>query len=615
MAATLSSASKKPIRRVRFLNDDSGGSESTNVANDNRSDDYKSCKSGDSVTNDALLCRSGSSENREQKCSTSELKEIQLSVDDANQNITISSKAPIVVGNVDEEALFYPGGLVDGCHGENRRSHSFSGNLIGKELLSKSDAKKSTSPPSVVIGQETVRIKLNPRFSKSVRLASTDSDESLSEAQPLPKNAATESTISNPSIIVRPITNVTMCNVITDKKTTIVHRRTESFKQKKCTETLSSAKLVSVEKSKEENLPEQPVKITTVPVTYISTRQQSANAADVQALPDEASRESGFHIPKSRSLNATATTTSVRTISTGNLSEPFCYISKDQLQRGGVFEQGNRISKNTSEFISAVPQIRRTQGFQKVTRSCNTNMAMAMESPEKCHQLSRSLTSNAQAKERGVEMFMKQRERAEKYTIDENTPRRTQRPILVVPAAKPPLVQPSAAFKPASLIGMVRQLMLGENSFSCLDLCLDSVRDAADRKELLYELSSYGSNTPAYKRAASLGPEFKRIADASPIVFQNVSTVPASSSFNLSKQIRLKSAEPTFDSNTIEGQNRSTFCVKNNISDYPTENAMQPLYIQCNDRFMGNTFYPSPRKNFNTLPRGWKSQHPKERIL
>ncbi|KAL1245613.1 Synaptopodin 2-like protein [Trichinella spiralis] len=499
----------------------------------------------------------GSSENREQKCSTSELKEIQLSVDDANQNITIS---------------------IDGCHGENRRSHSFSGNLIGKELLSKSDAKKSTSPPSVVIGQETVRIKLNPRFSKSVRLASTDSDESLSEAQPLPKNAATESTISNPSIIVRPITNVTMCNVITDKKTTIVHRRTESFKQKKCTETLSSAKLVSVEKSKEENLPEQPVKITTVP-----------------ALPDEASRESGFHIPKSRSLNATATTTSVRTISTGNLSEPFCYISKDQLQRGGVFEQGNRISKNTSEFISAVPQIRRTQGFQKVTRSCNTNMAMAMESPEKCHQLSRSLTSNAQAKERGVEMFMKQRERAEKYTIDENTPRRTQRPILVVPAAKPPLVQPSAAFKPASLI--------------------DSVRDAADRKELLYELSSYGSNTPAYKRAASLGPEFKRIADASPIVFQNVSTVPASSSFNLSKQIRLKSAEPTFDSNTIEGQNRSTFCVKNNISDYPTENAMQPLYIQCNDRFMGNTFYPSPRKNFNTLPRGWKSQHPKERIL
>ncbi|KRY56961.1 hypothetical protein T03_11285 [Trichinella britovi] len=595
MAATLSSASKKPIRRVRFLNDDSGGSESTNVANDNRSDDYKSCKSGDSVTNDALLCRSGSSENRGQKCSRSELKEIQLSVDDANQNITISSKAPIVVGNVDEEALFYPGGLVDGCHAENRRSHSFSGNLIRKELLSKSDAKKSTSPPSVVIGQETVRIKLNPRFSKSVRLTSTDSDESLSEAQPLPKNAATESTISNPSIIVRPITNVTMCNVITDKKTTIVHRRTESFKQKKCTETLSSAKLVSVEKSKEENLPKQPVKITAVPVTYISSRQQSANAADVQTLPDEASRESGFHIPKSRSLNATATTTSVRTILTGNLSEPFCYISKDQLQRGGVFEQGNRISKNTSEFISAVPQIRRTQGFQKVTRSCNTNMAMAMESPEKCHQLSRSLTSNAQAKERGVEMFMKQRERAEKYTIDENTPRRTQRPILVVPAAKPPLVQPSAAFKPASLI--------------------DSVRDAADRKELLYELSSYGSNTPAYKRAASLGPEFKRIADASPFVFQNVSTVPASSSFNLSKQIRLQSAEPTFDSNTIEGQNSSTFSVKNNICDYPTENAMQPLYIQCNDRFMGNTFYPSPRKNFNTLPRGWKSQHPKERIL
>ncbi|KRX63240.1 hypothetical protein T09_6299 [Trichinella sp. T9] len=615
MAATLSSASKKPIRRVRFLNDDSGGSESTNVANDNRSDDYKSCKSGDSVTNDALLCRSGSSENRGQKCSTSELKEIQLSVDDANQNITISSKAPIVVGNVDEEALFYPGGLVDGCHAENRRSHSFSGNLIRKELLSKSDAKKSTSPPSVVIGQETVRIKLNPRFSKSVRLASTDSDESLSEAQPLPKNAATESTISNPSIIVRPITNVTMCNVITDKKTTIVHRRTESFKQNKCTETLSSAKLVSVEKSKEENLPKQPVKITTVPVTYISSRQQSANAAGVQTLPDEASRESGFHIPKSRSLNATATTTSVRTILTGNLSEPFCYISKDQLQRGGVFEQGNRISKNTSEFISAVPQIRRTQGFQKVTRSCNTNMAMAMESPEKCHQLSRSLTSNAQAKERGVEMFMKQRERAEKYTIDENTPRRTQRPILVVPAAKPPLVQPSAAFKPASLIGMVRQLMLGENSFSCLDLCLDSVRDAADRKELLYELSSYGSNTPAYKRAASLGPEFKRIADASPFVFQNFSTVPASSSFNLSKQIRLQSAEPTFDSNTIEGQNSSTFSVKNNICDYPTENAMQPLYIQCNDRFMGNTFYPFPRKNFNTLPRGWKSQHPKERIL
>ncbi|KRZ87644.1 hypothetical protein T08_14018 [Trichinella sp. T8] len=567
MAATLSSASKKPIRRVRFLNDDSGGSESTNVANDNRSDDYKSCKSGDSVTNDALLCRSGSSENRGQKCSTSELKEIQLSVDDANQNITISSKAPIVVGNVDEKALFYPGGLVDGCHAENRRSHSFSGNLIRKELLSKSDAKKSTSPPSVVIGQETVRIKLNPRFSKSVRLASTDSDESLSEAQPLPKNAATESTISNPSIIVRPITNVTMCNVITDKKTTIVHRRTESFKQKKCTETLSSAKLVSVEKSKEENLPKQPVKITAVPVTYISSRQRSANAADVQTLPDEASRESGFHIPKSRSLNATATTTSVRTILTGNLSEPFCYISKDQLQRGGVFEQGNRISKNTSEFISAVPQIRRTQGFQKVTRSCNTNMAMAMESPEKCHQLSRSLTSNAQAKERGVEMFMKQRERAEKYTIDENTPRRTQRPILVVPAAKPPLVQPSAAFKPASLIGMVRQLMLGENSFSCLDLCLDSVRDAADRKELLYELSSYGSNTPAYKRAASLGPEFKRIADASPFVFQNVSTVPASSSFNLSKQIRLQSAEPTFDSNTIEGQNSSTFSVKNNICD------------------------------------------------
>ncbi|KRX63241.1 hypothetical protein T09_6299 [Trichinella sp. T9] len=570
MAATLSSASKKPIRRVRFLNDDSGGSESTNVANDNRSDDYKSCKSGDSVTNDALLCRSGSSENRGQKCSTSELKEIQLSVDDANQNITISSKAPIVVGNVDEEALFYPGGLVDGCHAENRRSHSFSGNLIRKELLSKSDAKKSTSPPSVVIGQETVRIKLNPRFSKSVRLASTDSDESLSEAQPLPKNAATESTISNPSIIVRPITNVTMCNVITDKKTTIVHRRTESFKQNKCTETLSSAKLVSVEKSKEENLPKQPVKITTVPVTYISSRQQSANAAGVQTLPDEASRESGFHIPKSRSLNATATTTSVRTILTGNLSEPFCYISK-------------------------VPQIRRTQGFQKVTRSCNTNMAMAMESPEKCHQLSRSLTSNAQAKERGVEMFMKQRERAEKYTIDENTPRRTQRPILVVPAAKPPLVQPSAAFKPASLI--------------------DSVRDAADRKELLYELSSYGSNTPAYKRAASLGPEFKRIADASPFVFQNFSTVPASSSFNLSKQIRLQSAEPTFDSNTIEGQNSSTFSVKNNICDYPTENAMQPLYIQCNDRFMGNTFYPFPRKNFNTLPRGWKSQHPKERIL
>ncbi|KRZ76993.1 hypothetical protein T10_8709 [Trichinella papuae] len=598
MPATLSSTSKKPIRRVRFLNDDSGGSESTNVANDNRSDDYKSCKSGDSVTNDALLCRSGSLENREQKCSTSELKEKQLSVDDANQNITVNSKAPlVVVANVGEETLFYPGGLVDGCQVENRRSHSFSESLIGKELLSKSDTKKSTSPPSVVIGQETVRIKLNPRFSKSVRLASTDSDES-SEAQPIPKtNAAAiveKSTISNPSIIVRPITNVTMCNVITDKKTTTIHRRTESFKQKKCTETLYSEKLVSMEKNKEENLPKQHVKITTVPVTYISDRQQSsANAADVQMLPDEASRESGFHIPKSRSLNA-ATTTSVRTILTGNLSEPFCYIPKDQ--RGEVFEQGNRISKNTSEFISAVPQIRRTQGFQKVTRSYNTNMAMAMESPEKCHQLSRSLTSNAQAKERGVEMFMKQRERAEKYTIDENTPRRTQRPILVVPAAKPPLVQqPLAAFKPASLI--------------------DSVRDAADRKELLYELSSYGSNTPAYKRAASLGPEFKPVANASPIVFQNISSFPVSSSFNLSKQIRLKSAEPTFDSNTIEGQNRSTFSVKNNIcADYSTENAMQPLYIQCNDRYMGNTFYSSPRKNFNTLPRGWKSQHPKERI-
>ncbi|KRY84033.1 hypothetical protein T4D_12805 [Trichinella pseudospiralis] len=595
MPAALSSASKKPIRRVRFLNDDSGGSESTNVANDNRSDDYKSCKSGDSVTNDALLCRSGSLENREQKCSTSELKEKQLSVDDANQNITVNSKAPIVVANVGEETLFYPGGLVDGCQAENRRSHSFSESLIGKELLWKSDAKKSTSPPSVVIGQETVRIKLNTRFSKS---ASTDSDES-SEAQPLPKNAAAiveKSTISNPSIIVRPITNVTMCNVITDKKTTTIHRRTESFKQKKCTETVCSAKkLVSVENSKEENLPKQHVKITSIPVTYISGRQQSANAADVQMLPDEASRESGFHIPKSRSLNAaTTTTTSVKTILTGNLSEPFCYIPKDQ--RGEVFEQGNRISKNTSEFISAVPQIRRTQGFQKVTSSYNTNMAMAMESPEKCHQLSRSLTSNAQAKERGVEMFMKQRERAEKYTIDENSPRRTQRPIFVVPPAKPPLVQqPLAAFKPASLI--------------------DSVRDAADRKELLYELSSYGSNTPAYKRAASLGPEFKPVANASPIVFQNISSFPASSSFNLSKQIRLKSAEPTFDSNTIEGQNRSTFSVKNNIyADYSTENPMQPLYIQCNDRYMGNAFYSSPRKNFNTLPRGWKSQHPKERI-
>ncbi|KFD47995.1 hypothetical protein M513_11123 [Trichuris suis] len=239
--------------------------------------------------------------------------------------------------------------------------------------------------------------------------------------------------------------------------------------------------------------------------------------------------------------------------------------SSDERNRPGAYEQENDDKPQPTAVLPRPQSL--LAGFQRVGRSAANEadeMSMAMARQGAAIILSRCLTSETQPNERGVAMFMRQRQRADKYTIDEETPRRTPLPRSFAPTPTRPTALQPMKIRPDEL--------------------LESVRAAANRRE-----QTMNKPVPHGRRSTSVEPDRHRWTGIiSPFDYAIGAQTPSSYELSTTKTKGVR------------------------FMNGPVNSATEPLYIQCYDRPSADYSRPSAASqtmgpNFNSLPRGWKS--------
>uniref|UniRef100_A0A5S6QVH6 DUF4739 domain-containing protein n=1 Tax=Trichuris muris TaxID=70415 RepID=A0A5S6QVH6_TRIMR len=423
------------------------------------------------------------------------------------------------LANVASGELFYPAGLVD------RK-------LPGNVTVS---VKPGSSPQRVVqVGRETVRIRLRGRRR---RILSSDSSGEEDEGE-VEKKEQQKGPISECPSEVKPIVS---CKVVPLSSVT------------------SERTLTTLEK-REERTAELSLSVVSQKTGSSVDHQQTLTPLTDAPEWDKATEAEPLAAPSGRPVKS-------------HRDQVLEQNSSDERIQPGASDQTLPTALSRPQNLLA--------GFQRVALSTadkDDGMSMAMASPENCQRLSRCLTSETKSNERGVAMFMRQRQRADKYTIDEETPRRTPLPRSFAPAP----IRPASTTINAAQPTKIRP-----------DKLLESVRAAANRRE-----KSSSSSGLYSRRSTSVEPDRHRWTGIiSPYDFA----------------IGAPSPPPTSLHELTNSQAKS---VRFMNGPAVSSNATEPLYIQCYDRRSPVVDYSrapiappsqSVGANFNSLPRGWKA--------
>ncbi|KHJ41869.1 RhoGAP domain protein [Trichuris suis] len=402
--------------------------------------------------------------------------------------------------NIASGELFYPGGLID------RKM---------PEGVSRPTHRAPISHPVVQVGRETVHIQLRGTRRRILSSDSSAEEEKQEEERKCPTGGcAPEVKSLFSSRVVVPLSNVT-----SERTLTTIEKREERK---------ADVRLSVLSKKTELDNAQEALAPFPEAVRYDRAPKAEPLAAST-GRPLKSHRDQVLEqVRKCRSIVQALTTTSA-----GGLSKAQRMFSSRKLR------------------AASAPWANRASGGDEVR-------------PENCQKLSRCLTSETQPNERGVAMFMRQRQRADKYTIDEETPRRTPLPRSFAPTPTRPTALQPMKIRPDEL--------------------LESVRAAANRRE-----QTMNKPVPHGRRSTSVEPDRHRWTGIiSPFDYAIGAQTPSSYELSTTKTKGVR------------------------FMNGPVNSATEPLYIQCYDRPSADYSRPSAASqtmgpNFNSLPRGWKS--------